>query len=107
MDKEALLELAQLILIGAGSLSAAVFFLISPFMFIVWWVYKNNIKKSEQLLQGSAQKIEDVEFFKSNQKYNEIIKKQIDETKELSKIKENLINEIADLEKEKERKSKK
>lgn len=107
MEKQALIELATNLLIIAGSITGSVFLVLSPFMYIVWWVRKNNIKKSEEALEANADKIEDITFFSKNKEYNKVIEELVASNKELVMAKKKLIDEIADLEKEKERKSKK
>lgn len=93
--------------VWAAGIGLSITALLSPFMWIVWWVRKNNIKKSEELIEQNAQMIEEATFFKYNKKYNEIIEEQLETMKELSNKAKKLKDEIADSEKEKAQKSKK
>lgn len=101
------LDSILVIVIWAAGISGSIFLLASPFLYLVWWVKRNNIKKSEDLIEQNAQIVEEATFFKYNGKYNEIIQKQLEEMKDLHNTKKKLQDEIVDLEKEKEKKAKK
>lgn len=95
------------IFIWAAGITASISILAAPFFYAAWWVKRNNIKKSEDLIEQNAQIVEEATFFKYNGKYNDIIQKQLEEMKDLHNTKKKLQDEITDLEKEKEKKSKK
>lgn len=105
-SQQALDSVLFFVIWGAG-ISLTIFLFMSPFMYIVWWVRKNNIKKAEELIEQNAQIIEEATFFKYTKKYNEIIQEQLNTIKELSQNKKKIIDETADLEKARDKKNKK
>jgi predicted Holliday junction resolvase-like endonuclease len=106
MDWQSALNTVLIILIWVGGINLS----IALFIFVLYlpsiMQKKINLKEAIEIKEENIQVVEEAIFFKSNSKFQEIINNQMKDIRELSAKKKSLLASLADLEKEKTRKSK-
>lgn len=77
MTYEIALEFALTLLIYVGSITFALFLLITILYVPSFFQAKVNLRKSEEILQHNIEVIEKATFFETNQEFNKTIEEQM------------------------------